>query len=98
MTGGRASSIIEPVTRCVSLIGEEVKVASMLYHAVFAFSKMEQLLEAARQQLRRAGKSDAAVIQLMAANRTLEQWARDLVNDDYQALTVHSRVFREICG
>ncbi len=81
-----------PTFRCVSLVAEEVKIASMLYHAVFAFANLEAILKAAGQHLRRAGQSDAAVTKLIAANKTLGTWAKDLVKDDYQAVTVHSLI------
>lgn len=92
MSQSKNDSVVDFVTRFVSLITDEVKIASMLYHAVFAFSKIEPLLQAARQQLRQHHKSDAGVVRLMDASRTLGQWARELVDDDYHALTIHSLI------
>lgn len=81
--------IIGPAGRCVSLIAEETRVASLIQRALTALSNQGPLLELAREKLRSANASEEGIAYLQAEQHTLGQWAKDIINDDYDMINRH---------
>lgn len=81
--------VIGPAGQCVSLVGEETRVASVLQRAIAALAHQGPLLQLARQQLQRAHRPDAQIKRLLAEQVGLGQWAEELITDDYDPINRH---------
>lgn len=81
--------IIGPAGRCVSLIAEETRVASLIQQALIALSNQEPLLNLAREKLRSVNESEEGIVNLLVQQRDLGQWANDIIADDYDMINRH---------
>jgi len=81
--------IIGPAGRCVSLIAEETRVASLLQRALVSLANQGPLLKLAREKIRSANASEDAIANLQAQQRDLGQWAQEMIAEDYDPINRH---------
>lgn len=86
--------IIGPVTRAISYVAEEAKVAGTLHRSLIVLEGNEIFLQVARERLAAAGAHDAVrgIDKLIAEAPMLSKWAAELKADDFAVVNSHSLV------
>jgi len=81
--------VIGPAGQCVTLVGEETRIASILMRAIVALAKQGPLLELTRREFRRNNQSEVAINKLLLEQSGLAEWAEEIISNDYDPINRH---------
>lgn len=89
---GAVNWIIGPAGRCVSYASEETRVAAVLHRSLVVLSGLDPFLHLARRALEAVGKSTKAMDLLLAEQRTLGPWAKELLDFELHPINSHALI------
>jgi hypothetical protein len=81
--------VIGPAAQCVTLVGEETRIASVLQRAIVALAGQGPLLQLARHHLKRTHRPDDSIRRLLADQAGLGDWAKEIIASDYDPINRH---------
>lgn len=84
--------IIGPAGRCASYAAEETRVASVLHRAIIVLSGLDPFLVLARRALEAADKPTIQMDLLLAEQRTLGPWAKELLDSNFHPINSHALI------
>ncbi len=84
--------IIEPAGNCVSYVTEETKLAGLIQRSLITLQGSENLLRLAREKFALHGKPLRALNQPIAAQPTLSQWAKQVIDSDFHQVNSHGLI------
>lgn len=84
--------VVGPVGRCIAYVADETRIAGVLHRAIGVLAGMEPMLIVLRRSFVQSSVPTDGIDQLLAHQRTLGPWAKDILDAQLHPINSHALI------